>query len=154
MPSYLVTWRIDIAADTAEQAALAAVAIQRQPDSTAVLFEVTDKSSGTATRVDLEPDNDCGLCNCRGWDIYNADLAIGELGEIQRCDDCRTLRGDLAACQAARAAGFTVNDDCQVIAYPPGFSIDAWRRGCWPERGSGAAPADRFAQRPPAPSQW
>ncbi|HEV3458099.1 MAG TPA: hypothetical protein VHG32_16150 [Thermoanaerobaculia bacterium] len=58
MPTYLVTWRIDIEADTPEEAALAALAIQRKPDSTAVVFEVTDKTSRVAATVDLQPDED------------------------------------------------------------------------------------------------
>jgi hypothetical protein len=62
----------------------------------------------------------------------SAHPATGDLGEIQRCDDCKTLPDDQAASAAARAAGFTVDDECQVIGYPPGFSIDAWRQGLWP----------------------
>jgi hypothetical protein len=138
MPDYLVTWHIDIEADTPEDAALAAVAVQRRPDSTAVVFEVRDKKSGVATTIDLEPDDDCGPCNGRGWDIVNADPAIGQLGDVQRCDDCKLLGDDLAAREAARAAGFVVTDDCQIVEYAPGFSIDAWRQNRWP-----ASDADR-----------
>jgi hypothetical protein len=132
MPTYLVTWRIDIEADTPADAALAAVAIQRKPDSWAVVFDVMDKTSGAATTIDLEPDDDCAPCHGRGWDIVLDDPAAGDLGEIQRCDLCKQLHGDFAACQAARTAGFLVSDDYQVLAYPPGFHLDAWRQGRWP----------------------
>jgi hypothetical protein len=132
MPKYLVTWSIDVEADTPAEAALAAVATQRKPDSWAVVFEVMDKASGAATTIDLEPDTDCFPCKSRGWDIVQDDPATGDLGEVQRCDDCRQLPDDFAACQAARAAGFLVGDDYQVLAYPPGFSLDAWRQGRWP----------------------
>lgn len=129
MANFLVTWRIDIEADTAEEAALAAVAIQRKPDSTAVVFEVRDKGSATVTTVDLERDEDCRSCDCRGWDIINADPSTGFLGEIQRCDHCKVFRDDPAACQAARAAGFDLDDGYQILGYPPGFSLTAWHCG-------------------------
>lgn len=54
MPNYIVIWRIDIEADSPEDAALAAVAVQRHRDSTAVVFEITDTASGHRTTVDLE----------------------------------------------------------------------------------------------------
>jgi len=133
MPNYLVIWRIDIEADTPAEAALAAVATQRKPDSWAVVFEVTDKTSGATTTIDLEPDDDCAPCNSRGWDIVFDDPATGDLGEIQRCDLCKQLHDDLAACHAARTAGFLVSDEYQIVAYPPGFRIDAWRQGRWPK---------------------
>jgi hypothetical protein len=132
MPNYLVIWRIDIETDTPAEAALAALAIQRKPDSWAVVFDVKDKASGAVTTIDLEPDTDCFPCQSRGWDIVFDDTARGELGEIQRCDDCRQLPDDFAACRAARAAGFLVSDDYQILAYPSGFLLDAWRQGRWP----------------------
>jgi hypothetical protein len=58
MPNYLVTWCIDIEADTPEEAALAALEIQRRPDSIAVVFEVADKTNGATATVDLLPDED------------------------------------------------------------------------------------------------
>ena len=39
---YLVTWTIDIEADTPEQAAVAALEIQRDPESCALVFGVTE----------------------------------------------------------------------------------------------------------------
>ena len=58
MPLFLVTWRIDIESDTAAEAARDALAIQRRPDSTAVVFEVTDQRTGVATTIDLDPEDD------------------------------------------------------------------------------------------------
>jgi hypothetical protein len=132
MPEYLVTWRIDIEAATPGEAALAAVAIQRRPDSRAVVLEVVNQASGAAATIDLERDDGCVSCHRRGWDIVHDDPAAGELGEIQRCDDCKVLRDDFAACEAARTAGFLVGDDYQIVAYPPGFRIAAWRQCRWP----------------------
>lgn len=40
MPSYCVTWEIDIDADTPEEAAKLAQEIQQDPDSTATVFLV------------------------------------------------------------------------------------------------------------------
>ncbi len=133
MPEYLVTWRIDIEADTAAEAALAAVAIQRKPGSTAVVFEVKDKRTGATAKIDLEPDDDCDLCNDRGWDIVDIDPARGALGEILRCDGCRQFRDDPAAHAAARASGFIVDDNGIILAYPTGFDYDAWYQGLCPE---------------------
>jgi hypothetical protein len=115
MESYLVTWKIDIEADTPEQAALAALAIQRKPASIAVVFTVRGKATGVTTLIDLERDDACDSCNRRGWDIFNADPAIGDLGEIQRCDDCKKLRDDSVACHDARVAGFAVDNECCIL---------------------------------------
>lgn len=52
MPDYHVTWTIDICADTPEQAAEEALAIQRKPGSSATVFMVHDGK--TETRVDLD----------------------------------------------------------------------------------------------------
>ena len=129
MPSYLVTWMIDIEADSPTEAALAALAIQRKPDSIALVFKVRDKHARTTTLVDLEPDDDCFACDNRGWDIVHADPASGDLGEIQRCAQCKVLRDATAACDAARAGGFSVDNECRITEYPSGFRLDVWRLG-------------------------
>jgi len=134
MPCYLVTWMIDIEADSRTEAALAALAIQRKPDSIAVVFKVRDKHTRTTTLVDLEPDDDCFACDNRGWDIVHADPASRHLGEIQRCALCKVLRDATAACEAARAAGFAVDHEHRIVQYPRGFSLDAWRLGQLPPR--------------------
>jgi hypothetical protein len=52
MPHYLVTWEIDVWADTPERAAQDARTIQRHPQSTATVFTVTT-DDGDATAIDL-----------------------------------------------------------------------------------------------------
>lgn len=47
MSTYLVTWSIDIEADTPREAAVQALMIQRDPESTACVFDVD------GTEVDL-----------------------------------------------------------------------------------------------------
>jgi len=42
MTSYVVTWAIDVDADSPEEAARQAYAIQRDPESTANCFDVTE----------------------------------------------------------------------------------------------------------------
>ena len=56
MTEYLVTWQIDIEADTPEEAAREALKIQRDLDSEAKHFEVQEEKDGThgeVVRVDL-----------------------------------------------------------------------------------------------------
>lgn len=53
MPEYHVTWEIDLEADSPREAADHALAIQRDPDSTATVFDVTD-GIGTTDRIDLD----------------------------------------------------------------------------------------------------
>ncbi len=63
-----VTWSIDLDEDTAEAAAVVALAIQRDPESTATVFDVTDER-GKTVRVDLrrdhEPETSLRCDNCR-----------------------------------------------------------------------------------------
>ena len=57
MKSYLVTWEIDIEADTPEDAAREAFFVQRDADSVAMTFEVQEQMEvgyGEKVRVDLE----------------------------------------------------------------------------------------------------
>ena len=54
MVDYLVTWRIDMEADSPDEAAARALIVQRDPESTAVVFEVSDTSSGTTWSIDLD----------------------------------------------------------------------------------------------------
>lgn len=56
MAKWLVTWKIDIEeAETPRDAAREALKIQRDPQSTATVFEVTDES-GIETQIDLDLD--------------------------------------------------------------------------------------------------
>ena len=50
---FLVSWVIDIDADSAEAAAREALAIQRKPDSTATVFEVKAEGESKSVSVDL-----------------------------------------------------------------------------------------------------
>lgn len=55
MKSYLVTWRIDIEADSPEEAAARALIIQRDndPANTATMFEVREHDTGRTLEIDL-----------------------------------------------------------------------------------------------------
>lgn len=59
MPDYLVTWQIDIEADSPEEAAARALIVQRDAESTATVFDVEEKTwlggliRKPAVRVDL-----------------------------------------------------------------------------------------------------
>jgi hypothetical protein len=53
MSEYLVTWEIQLDADSPEDAAHRALETQRDPDSIATVFGVTDETTGTAWTVDL-----------------------------------------------------------------------------------------------------
>jgi hypothetical protein len=52
MNSYVVTWEIDLEAETPEDAARQARAAQTRPDTLATVFTVTDVD-GNQTQVDL-----------------------------------------------------------------------------------------------------
>ena len=51
MKSYLVTWKIDIDADSPEEAAIKALQIQRDQESEADHFEIKDKKTKKVKRV-------------------------------------------------------------------------------------------------------
>ena len=53
MKTYRVTWTIDIDADTPREAAQRALDIQRDPDSCATCFEVTDPTAPMTIDIDL-----------------------------------------------------------------------------------------------------
>lgn len=54
MMQFRVTWAIDIEADTAREAAEKALEVQRDPESTAVIFEVKEfYGSGEFEEIDL-----------------------------------------------------------------------------------------------------
>lgn len=54
---YLVTWRIDIEADSPREAARMALDIQRDPDSIATVFEIRD-SNNRKYKIDLDKGGD------------------------------------------------------------------------------------------------
>jgi len=53
MKTYLVVWKIDIEADSPQEAALQAQIAQRDPESGATYFDVEDEQ-GVIVTVDLE----------------------------------------------------------------------------------------------------
>lgn len=53
MRSYLVEWIIDEEADSPLEAARKALEAQRNPDTIALVFNVTDKVTGKAVEIDL-----------------------------------------------------------------------------------------------------
>ena len=53
MKSYLVTWKIDIEADTPEEAAMQALIIHRDTESAAQHFSVTDCEANKTYSIDL-----------------------------------------------------------------------------------------------------
>jgi len=55
MANYRVKWEIDIEADSPEEAAKESLKIQRDPDSVATIFDVTD-DNGVTTEIDLNPE--------------------------------------------------------------------------------------------------
>lgn len=50
---YLVTWQIELTADSPREAAEEALRIHRNPDSIATVFEVRSED-GTSTTIDLD----------------------------------------------------------------------------------------------------
>lgn len=55
---YLVTWCINIDADTPEDAAKQALAIMQDKGSTATVFEIKNKDTGATCTVDLEEETE------------------------------------------------------------------------------------------------
>ena len=55
MTHYIVSWSIDIDADSYEQAADMALAIQRDRSSTATVFDVEDVATGKSKLIDNYP---------------------------------------------------------------------------------------------------
>ena len=53
MTHYIVTWNIDIYADSPEQAAKEALVIQRDPESTATFFIVGEKGSDDTLFIEV-----------------------------------------------------------------------------------------------------
>lgn len=53
MREYTVTWIIDVPADSPRDAALFARECMERPETTAVVFMVTDQITGMTTKVDL-----------------------------------------------------------------------------------------------------
>lgn len=56
MREFLVTWTINLMAETPEDAAEESLRIHRDPASIATVFNVSDKETGKYTEVDLTPE--------------------------------------------------------------------------------------------------
>ncbi len=54
---YLVCWSIDLEAASPQEAALQALAIQRDPESIATVFQIRDDEGEYITTVDLNPEH-------------------------------------------------------------------------------------------------
>lgn len=57
MAEYQIEWAIDLPANTPREAAELARRLQTHPDTTALVFNVFDKSTGEWTVVDLQHDD-------------------------------------------------------------------------------------------------
>ena len=57
MTQYIVLWEIDVETKTPREAAKKALAIHRNPDSIATVFDVYDQSRGGKITVDLTPED-------------------------------------------------------------------------------------------------
>lgn len=70
MATYRVSWTIDIEADNAIEAAIKALDIQRDQESTATVFDIVDRDSQVKSRVDLT------------YDIYESMTRTEQLNSI------------------------------------------------------------------------
>jgi hypothetical protein len=74
MPEYLVSWDIDIEADTPAEAATKSLIIQRDPNSTAISFTVKDKHDNNITIIDL-----CDDLRDYPWQLINSWYKVNNL---------------------------------------------------------------------------
>ena len=83
MPSYLVTWEIDVDADDPVQAALQAWRLMRMPDSIANTFDVIEcDKDGSAVRVDLQEEWEEGRIDLDPSDGHLAEDTLDRLGPL------------------------------------------------------------------------
>lgn len=61
MKSYLISWEIDLHADSPREAAEKAFEIQRDPASEALFFEVIEHGTNEHINVDLMEEDETGL---------------------------------------------------------------------------------------------
>jgi hypothetical protein len=61
----------------------------------------------------------CCSCSGKGWDVFNAEPEAGELGDVQRCDECQILPGDDVARERAMEAGYVIDAENYVRHNPP-----------------------------------
>ena len=71
-------------------------------------------------REELDEESCSCACGGKGWEVFNDDPAAGQLGEVQRCDDCRIFATEEEAHDAARFAGRLVALDGNLLPEPTG----------------------------------
>ena len=81
---YVVKWSVNVGAGSFRQAAALALEMQRDPDSTAVVFDVVHTASGARLTVDLQPEG----CpdNERRLSVYRC-LVCGDRMDVNRFRD-------------------------------------------------------------------
>jgi len=87
MPTYLVTWEIDVTARNPVEAAIKALQIQKDWQSRAKVFDVHfgDEEIGETTRVDLD-DTKLKLSLCDECGAKDADVGCPDGAQI--CQEC------------------------------------------------------------------
>jgi hypothetical protein len=87
MPDYHVNWEIELNADSPREAATKALAIQRDPDSIATVFDVTDES-GHTERIDVDQSDDGTSCAACGREFEEDESIIHAPSGKNYCHDC------------------------------------------------------------------
>jgi hypothetical protein len=109
MPEYRITWEMDIDADSPIDAARQALKIQRDPDSIANVFDITDEA-GTTERIDLE-DAGTAFTACAR---HRISLSKSEWAEIYYAVELKRLR--------------VAEDNRKNGRYADGVDLAVWRR--------------------------
>jgi hypothetical protein len=97
MPTYTVQWLIELDADSPREAAIKALEIQRDPNSTATHFTVIDEEGDLIEIDDTEYEDCCANC---------------EAGLPPDHDHCPTEGCDMCLCPACFAKHNGICQDC------------------------------------------
>lgn len=106
-----VTWTIDLDEDTAEAAAMVALAIMRDQESTATVFDVTDERGKTVSvdlRRDREPVTNLRCDNC--WALFKG---TGKLARV-----FPDIPGLLSRIEPGGMVPAGECPDCGALVYP------------------------------------
>lgn len=98
MGTYRVRWEIDIDADTPQEAAEKALAVHRDPDSIATVFDVHAWGTDESVRVDLSESAWCVMVpdgTDTNGDVWNRCTVHGYM-----------VLGDAYVCEGYRAPGY------------------------------------------------
>ncbi len=109
MPEYRITWEMDIDADSPIDAARQALRIQRDPDSIANVFDITD-DAGITERIDLE-DAGAVFTACARRSII---LSKSDWAEVYYAVELKRLR--------------VAEDNRKNGRYADGVDLAVWRR--------------------------